>query len=234
MSGHSKWSTIKRQKGVNDAKRGAVFTRVGNQIAIAAKSGTDPKTNPALAMAIEKAKMVNMPIANIQRAIDRISDKNAADLHEVLYEGYGPGGVAILVECTTDNLNRTFPEVKHVFSKNGGSIADKGSVAFQFDRKGSIRVVASGDDNILKLIELGADDVTEEGEESVVYTDQKSLAKVRDSIKEAGFEVKEAELIYEPKNFVSVESEEASLKVYKLLEALEDLDDVVSTYTNLA
>lgn len=234
MSGHSKWSTIKRQKGVNDAKRGAVFTRVGNQIAIAAKSGADPKTNPALAMAIEKAKMVNMPVANIQRAIDRISDKNAAVLHEVLYEGYGPGGVAILVECATDNLNRTFPEVKHVFSKNGGSIAEKGSVAFQFDRKGSIRVVASGDDNILKLIELGADDVVEEGEESVVYTDQKNLAKVRDSIKEAGLEVKEAELIYDPKNFVSVDSEESSLKVYKLLEALEDLDDVVGTYTNLS
>lgn len=233
MSGHSKWSTIKRQKGVNDAKRGAIFTRVGNQIAIAAKSGTDPKTNPALAMAIEKAKMVNMPMSNIQRAIDRISDKNAAILHEVLYEGYGPGGVAILVECATDNLNRTYPEVKHVFSKCGGNIAEKGSVSFQFDRKGSIRVMASGDEDILKLIELGAEDVVEEGEESIVYTDSKSLAKVRDEISSSGYVVKEAELVYSPKSFVEVDDEDTASKVYKLLESLEDLDDVVNTYTNL-
>lgn len=233
MSGHSKWSTIKRQKGANDAKRGAVFTRLGNQIAIAARSGTDPKINASLAMVIEKAKAANMPLANIQRAIDRVGDKNAAVMQELLYEGYGPGGVAVLVECATDNLNRTYPEVRTAFTKNGGNIAEKGAVAFQFERKGSIRVEASGDDSILKLIELGAEDVVEESGECIVYTDPKELAKVRDSIIAEGITIKDAELVYNPKNTVVVDDEITSNKVYKLLEALEDLDDVVNTYTNL-
>ena len=129
MSGHSKWSTIKRQKGANDAKRGAVFTKLGNMIAIAARGGTDPSTNSALAMAIDKAKAANMPMANIERSIARVSDKNAAQLEEVMYEGYGPGGVAVLVECATDNKNRTYPEVRLAFSKNGGNMAEAGSVA---------------------------------------------------------------------------------------------------------
>src|SRR5438105_2412888 len=118
MSGHSKWATIKRQKGVNDARRGAIFTKIGNQIAIAARGGTDPAMNPTLAMAIEKAKAANMPMANIQRAIDRVKDKNAAQLEEIVYEGYGPGSIAILIEAATDNKNRTYPEVRHAFSKN--------------------------------------------------------------------------------------------------------------------
>ena len=234
MSGHSKWSTIKRQKGVNDAKRGAVFTRIGNQIAISARSGIDPKTNPTLAMAIEKAKAVNMPLANIQRAIDRVSDKNAAVLQELLYEGYGPGGVAVLVECATDNINRTYPEGRTAFTKNGGNIAEKGSVAFQFERKGSIRVEASGDDAVLSLLELGAEDVIEEDGECIVYTDQKELAKVRDAIIAAGIKIKDAELVYNYKIMANVDSEETMTKVYKLLDALEDIDDVVNTYTNLA
>lgn len=233
MSGHSKWSTIKRQKGINDAKRGAVFTKLGNQIAIAARSGVDPKTNPSLAMVIEKAKIANMPLANIQRAIDRVADKNAAAFQELLYEGYGPGGVAVLVECATDNINRTYPEVRSAFTKNGGSIAEKGSVAFQFDRKGSIRVEASGDEAVLALIELGAEDVIEEGGELIVYTDPKELAKVRDLIIDKGMKLLESELVYNPKNSISIEDEITSGKVYKLLEALEDLDDVVNTYTNL-
>ena len=123
MSGHSKWSTIKRQKGLNDAKRGAMFTRIGNQIAIAARGGADPKMNPSLAMAIEKARAANMPAGNIERAIQRVSDKNAAALQEVMYEGYGPGGVGILVECATDNINRTDPEVRTAFVKKGGNLA---------------------------------------------------------------------------------------------------------------
>ena len=234
MSGHSKWSTIKRQKGVNDAKRGAVFTRIGNQIAIAARSGTDPKTNPALAMAVEKAKIANMPLANIQRAIDRVLDKNATVLQELLYEGYGPGGVAVLVECATDNINRTYPEVRTAFTKNGGNIAEKGAVAFQFERKGSITVEASGDDAVLNLIELGAEDVVEDEGICIVYTDPKELAKVRDAIIAAGFSLKDAELVYTPNVMVTVENQETSAKVFKLLEALEDLDDVVNTYTNLS
>jgi YebC/PmpR family DNA-binding regulatory protein len=143
MSGHSKWSTIKRQKGAKDAARGAVFTKLGNAIAVAARSGADPETNFTLRLAIDKAKTANMPMANIQRSIDRSKDKDAAQLQEVLYEGYGPGGVAILVECATDNINRTYPEVKTVFSKHGGSIAEKGAVAFQFSHRGLIRVKAT-------------------------------------------------------------------------------------------
>src|ERR1700735_1371002 len=150
MSGHSKWSTIKRAKGAKDAARGAVFTRLGNALAIAARSGTDPDTNFALRLAIDKAKAANMPGANIQRAIDRIKDKDAAQLHEVLYEGYGPGGTAILVECATDNINRTYPEVKLAFSKHGGNIAEKGAVAFQFDHKGMIRISNTGDNVMMQ------------------------------------------------------------------------------------
>ena len=159
MSGHSKWSTIKRQKAVTDAKRGAIFTRLGNQIAIAARGGTDPDTNSALAMAIEKAKVANMPLTNIERAIQRVADKSAAQLQELLYEGYGPGGVAILVEVATDNINRTYPEVKNAFNKHGGSIAEKGAVAFQFTRKGVIRVKGGGDELMLAALDAGADDV---------------------------------------------------------------------------
>src|ERR1700712_3291664 len=142
MSGHSKWSTIKREKGAKDAARGAVFTKIGNAIAMAARGGTNPETNFALRLAIDKAKAANMPSSNIQRALDRIKDKDAAQLTEVLYEGYGPGGVAILAECATDNINRTYPQVKLAFSKHGGNIAEKGAVAFQFDHKGLVRVAA--------------------------------------------------------------------------------------------
>ena len=232
MSGHSKWSTIKRAKGLTDAKRGAVFTRIGNQIAVAARGGSDPTMNAALAMAIEKAKAANMPMNNIERAIKRVSDKDAAQLMEVLYEGYGPGGVAILVECATDNLNRTYPEVKHAFGKHGGSIAEKGAVAFQFARKGVIRVKGSGDDLMLQALDAGADDVQEDGEESVIYTDQKELAKVRDALKAAGLEVIEAELTFTPINTVEITDEVTQGKVERLMDALDELNDVVATHTN--
>src|SRR5687768_16019858 len=162
MSGHSKWSTIKRQKGAKDAARGVVFTKLGNAIALAARGGTDPATNFSLRLAIDKAKAANMPMSNIQRAIDRVSDKAAAQVQEVIYEGYGPGGVAILVECATDNINRTYPEVRLAFSKHGGNIAEKGAVAFQFDHKGMIRVRGGGDDMLLAALEAGAEDVQEE------------------------------------------------------------------------
>src|ERR1700760_211923 len=200
MSGHSKWSTIKREKGAKDAARGALFTKLGNNIAMAARSGTDPETNFALRLAVDKAKASNMPMANIQRSIDRVKDKDAAQLQEVLYEGYGPGGVAILVECATDNINRTYPEVKLAFSKHGGSIAEKGAVAFQFDHKGLIRVTATGDDVLLQALDAGAEDVQEEDGASLIYTDAKELAKVRDALREAGLEITEAELTYVPNN----------------------------------
>jgi YebC/PmpR family DNA-binding regulatory protein len=164
MSGHSKWSTIKRQKGANDAKRGAIFTKLGNQLAIAARGGTDPSTNSALAMVVAKAKAANMPTANIERSIQRAADKNAAQLEEIMYEGYGPGGVAVLVECATDNKNRTYPEVRLAFSKTGGNMAEPGSVAYQFSRKGVIRVKGTGDEIELAAIEAGAEDVFAEEE----------------------------------------------------------------------
>lgn len=232
MSGHSKWSTIKRAKGANDAKRGAVFTRIGNQIAVAARGGIDPAMNPSLAMAIEKAKAANMPMSNVERAIARVADKNAAQLQEVMYEGYGPGGVGILVECATDNLNRTYPEVRHAFSKKGGNIAEAGAVAFQFARKGSIRVKASGDDAILTILDAGAEDAIESDGELQVYTDAKELAKVRDAIAAAGLEITEAELTYVPNNTIEITDATVAQKIMNLMDTLDELADVVATHTN--
>ena len=233
MSGHSKWSTIKRQKGAKDAARGAVFTKLGNAIAIAARGGDDPEMNFALRLAIDKAKAANMPMANIQRSIDRGSGKLGGDqIQEVMYEGYGPGGVAILVECATDNVNRTLPEVRLAFSKHGGNLAEKGAVAFQFDRKGTIRVVGSGDDLLMQALEAGAQDVQEEGGESVMYTDPKELAKVRDALQAAGLKLEEAELTYVPNNTVRVEDAATAGKIMRLMDALDDLDDVTATHVN--
>lgn len=232
MSGHSKWSTIKREKGAKDAKRGAVFTKIGNQIAIAARGGVDPAMNSTLALAIEKAKQANMPLANIQRAIDRVADKNAAVLEEVTYEAYGPGGVGVIIEAATDNKNRTYPEVRTALTKNGGSLAEPGSVAFQFTRKGVIRVAAAGEDALLTVLDAGAEDAVEEDGEIIVYTEAKELAKVRTAIKEAGLEVKEAELQYVPNNMVEVNDPEVARKVMKLLDTLDDLDDVANVHAN--
>lgn len=232
MAGHSKWAQIKRAKAVTDAKRGAVFTRLGNQIAVAARGGTDPSMNPTLAMVIEKAKAANMPMTNIERAIQRVADKSAAVLQELLYEGYGPGGVAILAEVATDNINRTYPEVRLAFSKHGGNIAEKGAVAFQFDRKGVIRVKGRGDELMLQALDAGADDVQEEAEESLIYTDPKALAQVRDALKSAGIEVIEAELTYVPNNTIEVTDKETAGKIMRLMDALDDCDDVTATHVN--
>lgn len=233
MSGHSKWSTIKREKGAKDAARGALFTKLGNAIAIAARSGADPDMNFALRLAIDKAKAANMPNANIQRSIDRGSGKLGGEqIQEVMYEGYGPGGVAILVECATDNINRTYPEVKLAFSKHGGNIAEKGAVAFQFDRKGAIRVKGSGDELMLQALDAGAEDVQEEGGESVIYTDPKELTKVRDALKDAGIEITEAELTFVPNTTVEITDAATAGKIMRLMERLEEHDDVVATHVN--
>jgi YebC/PmpR family DNA-binding regulatory protein len=232
MSGHSKWSKIKRDKGANDAKRGAVFTKIGNMIAIAAKSGTDPSMNPSLALAIEKARQANMPKDNIQRSIDRAADKNAAVLEEITYEGYGPGGVGIIIETATDNRNRTLPEVKTALTKNGGSMADPGSVVFQFTRKGVIRVAASGEDALLAVLDAGAEDAIEDDGELTVYTNMKDLHAVRQAIVDAGLEVTDAELQYVPNNEVPIEDSETANKLLKVLEAIEDCDDVTNVHTN--
>ena len=232
MAGHNKWSKIKREKGANDAKRGAVFTRIGNQIAIAARGGIDPTMNSALALAIEKAKQANMPTANIQRAIDRVADKNAAQLEEITYEAMGPGGIGIIIETATDNRNRTFPLVRNALTKNGGRIADAGSVMFQFARKGVINVAATGEDALLTILDAGAEDAVEEGDEITVYTDQKDLAKVRTTIVEAGLNVTGAELQYVAQSQVPITDEETSAKIFKVLDAIDDLDDVTNVHIN--
>lgn len=232
MAGHSKWSTIKREKGAKDAKRGAIFTKIGNQIAIAARGGTDPAMNSALALAIEKAKAANMPQANIQRAIDRVADKSAAQLEEVVYEAYGPGGVGIIIEAATDNKNRTYPEVRTAITKNGGTPAEPGSVSFQFTRKGVIFVTEAGEETLLAVLDAGAEDALEEDDGTTVYTDQKDLDKVRRAVIEAGLTVKEAELQYVPSTPVEVNDTETTQKVLKLLDAIDDLDDVVNVHTN--
>lgn len=232
MSGHSKWSTIKREKGAKDAARGALFTKLGNAIAIAARDGADPEMNFSLRLAIDRAKAANMPMSNIQRSIDRVKDKAAAQLQEVVYEGYGPGGVAVMVECATDNTNRTYPEVKLAFSKHGGNIAEKGAVAFQFDHKGMIRAKGSGDELLLQALDAGAEDVQEEGEESVIYTNPKELAKVRDNLKTAGIELLDAELTYVPNTTVVIDDEKTAGKIMRMMDALEDNPDVTNTHVN--
>lgn len=233
MSGHSKWSTIKRQKGAKDAARGAIFTKLGNAVALAARGGDDPATNFSLRLAIDKAKAANMPMVNIQRSIDRGSGKLGGDqIQELMYEGYGPGGVAILVECATDNINRTYPEVKLAFGKHGGNIAEKGAVVFQFEHKGMIRVTGNGDDLLMNALDAGADDVQEEGEESIIYTDPKELAKVRDNLQAVGIEILEAELTYVPNNTVEVNDAATAGKILRLMDALDDVDDVTTTHVN--
>ena len=231
MSGHSKWATTKRQKAVVDAKRGALFTKIGNQIAIAARSGTDPAMNPSLAMVLEKARHANMPKANIERAIARAADKSAAALIEEVYEAYGPGGVGIVIEVATDNKNRTLPEVRHTLDKNGGRMADAGSVMFQFSRKGVVEVSEKGDEVMMAALEAGAEDVADEDDGSVIYTDASDLMKVNKAMADAGFTVTSAEVQYVPSSYVPVEGENAE-KLEKLLAAIDDLDDVTNVYTN--
>ncbi|HXH26284.1 MAG TPA: YebC/PmpR family DNA-binding transcriptional regulator [Candidatus Acidoferrum sp.] len=237
MSGHSKWATTKRQKAVVDAKRGAVFTRLGNAIAVAARGGADPDMNFNLRLAVDKARAANMPMANIQRSIDRGSGKlGGAAIEETTYEAYGPGGAAFIVECVTDNKNRTFPEVRLAFTKNGGSMAEPGAVAFQFTREGMVRAnFVEGDEDaaMLQAIDAGAKDAEViEKNEIVVYTDAKELAAVRDDLKARGFGIEEAELTYIPNNMVEVTDSETARKLTNLMNMLEELDDVVNVHTN--
>ena len=233
MAGHSKWAKIKRAKGANDAKRGAVFTRLGNAIAVAAKGGGDPNMNPSLALAVEKAKAANMPNSNIDKAIKRGTGELGGDIiEEYMFEGYGPGGVGIIVEAASDNRNRTTTEVKTAFNKNGGNMAESGSVAFQFTRKGVITVKASGEDALLTILDAGAEDAVEEDGEIVVYTDMKQLGAVRDAIKEAGLEVADAELQYVPNDTINVEDAVQAKKIMKIMDAVEELEALVNTFSN--
>ena len=236
MSGHSKWSTIKREKGAKDARRGAEFTRLGNAIALAAKAGPDPDMNFALRLAIDKARTANMPTANIQRSIDRGSGKlGGAMIEEVTYEGYGPGGMAVIVETATDNKNRTYPDVRLAFSKHGGNMAETGAVSFQFMRKGIVRAGYLGnvDEAMLNVIDAGADDADDIGDnELMIYTEPKELAAVRDDLSARGFDIKEAELAFVPGNMVEISDPDTARKATNLLNSLEDLDDVTNVYSN--
>ena len=188
--------------------------------------------NASLAMAIEKAKAANMPSANIQRAIDRVADKSAAALEEITYEGYGPGGVGIIIETATDNRNRTLPEVKTALVKNGGRIADAGSVAFQFTRKGVITVAGTGEELLLQILDAGAEDAVEEDGEIIVYTELKDLASVRNQLVGRDLKVKDAELRYIADTPVEIADAETAQKLMKVVDALDDLDDVVNVHTN--
>ncbi len=233
MSGHSKWATTKRQKAVVDAKRGALFTKIANQIAIAARSGTDPNMNPSLAMVLEKARQANMPKANIERAIARVADKSAAALIEETYEGYGPGGAGIIIEVATDNKNRTMPEVRNMLSKNGGRMADPGSVMFQFARKGWIMTKESGEEAMMVALEAGAEDVDETENGLEIITAPSDLMKTRQVLLDNGLTVTEAELKYIPTTTIELSDEDGE-KLGKLLDAIDDLDDVTAVHTNAA
>jgi YebC/PmpR family DNA-binding regulatory protein len=236
MSGHSKWSTIKRKKAAVDAKRGKIFTKLIKEITIAARTGGgDPDANPRLRLAIDNAKSVNMPQDNIERAVKKATGElEGVSYSEITYEGYGPSGVAILIESMTDNKNRTVAEVRHIFSKYGGSMGESGSVAWMFERKGVITLPSQGktEDDIFEIIlEAGADDLTSEDGFFEVTTSLESFEPVRKSLAESGLEIENASLQWIAKNVTPV-SGEAADKVVKLIDMLEDSDDVQNVYTN--
>jgi YebC/PmpR family DNA-binding regulatory protein len=235
MSGHSKWSQIKRQKGVNDVKRGAVFTKMGREISVAARSGGgDPDGNFRLRLAIERARAMNMPLDPIKRAIEKATGGGEAEqFAEITYEGYGPGGVAIIVETATDNRNRTAAEVRSILTKAGGQLAGSGSVAWQFEQRGVITLVPGGDADELALlaIDAGADDVDSSGEQVEVYTKPTELEAVRRSLEAAGVKIESAELSMIAKNTVELDEAKAR-QALRLVELLEDQDDVQRVTAN--
>ena len=236
MSGHSKWSQIKRQKGANDAKRGAIFTKIAREITIAAREGGgDPDANYRLRLAMEKARSENMPADNIKRAIEKAAGGNAAEQYEeMVYEGYGPGGVAILVEAATDNKNRTAADVRAMFTKSGGQLAGGGAVAWQFEPRGVIVVSPNGlsaDDIALAAIDAGADDVDTESDPLEVYTDPINLEPLRVALEGSGATVETAEVTMQPKTPIEVD-EHVARQNLRLIESLEDLDDVQRVTAN--
>jgi YebC/PmpR family DNA-binding regulatory protein len=236
MSGHSKWSSIKHRKAAADAKRGKLFTKLARAITVAARDGGgDPDANPALGLAVQKARDASMPKDNIQRAIDRGTGEgsDAAAIERAVYEGYGPGGAAILVEALTDNRNRAGAEIRHAFEKYGGSLGEPGSVAWQFETRGVILVDGDryGEDDLMPAIDAGAEDVSEDGDLIKVVTAATDLATVRAALESAGIEVQSAELSMEPKSVVEV-SEDDAPALLRLMDALEDHDDVVSVHAN--
>ncbi|MEK9146600.1 MAG: YebC/PmpR family DNA-binding transcriptional regulator [Patescibacteria group bacterium] len=238
MSGHSKWSTIKRQKGAADIKRGQVFTKLANAITIAAREGGggDPASNFKLRLAIDQARAANMPKENIQRAIDRgIGKAGVGRLEAVTYEGYGPGKVALLVEATTDNKNRTTAEVKNVIERGGGSFATPGSVSWMFGEEGMIVVPKEGKtfEEIFEIsAEAGAEDIVDSGEQVEVYTKPQTLESVKKLLVEKGINPQSAEVVKKPVTTVGLTDRETAQKIFSLLEKLEGLDDVARVWSN--
>ena len=238
MSGHSKWSTIKRKKGAADAKRGQLFTRLGRELMIAAKEGgPDPDANFRLRLVVDKARAANMPKENIERAIQRGAgvSKDGVVLEDIIYEGYGPGGTALMVEVMTDNRNRSVADVRRVFSRHGGNLGETGCVGWMFERKGTLTVNAEGQDPeaiALDAIDAGAEDVKVDGDVVEVYTTVEDLQKVRDALLERKYTVDEVELGWVPKTLFQPD-QKITVQNLRLIEALEELDDVQAVHSNL-
>ncbi|MEA2552644.1 MAG: hypothetical protein QOJ65_820 [Fimbriimonadaceae bacterium] len=237
MAGHSKWKNIRIRKGKQDAIRGKQFTKLSREIIVAARSGGgDPGMNPRLRVAVEKARAVSMPVDNIKRAIQRgTGEIEGADYEELTYEGYGPGGAAIIVECYSENKNRTVADLRHAFSKSGGNLAESGSVAWQFKRVGEIEVPKGNrdeDELTLTALEAGAEDVVADDEVFRIYTAVEDLHTVNDNLSKAGVKTNEASLTYVPTNKAEPSADDIS-KLLRLMDTLEDLDDVQETYVNV-
>ena len=236
MAGHSKWANIQHRKGRQDANRGKLFTKAAKEIIIAAKGGGDPAMNARLRAAIAAGKAVNLPKDKIEAAIRKGTGEDAGgDLTETFYEGYGPGGIAVMVEVATDNKNRTVAEVRHLFSKHGGSMGENGSVAWMFDHKGVISVEKNAypEEKIMEAaLEAGADDVIDDGEEWTIHTALTDFTAVRDSLETAGIVMQSAELAMVPQNLVAVDADMGQ-KVLRLMDALDDNDDVQNVYANV-
>jgi len=236
MSGHSKWATIKHKKGALDAKRGKAFTRLIKEITIAAKNGGgDPDSNPRLRTAVAAAKAENMPADNIKRAIQRgTGELPGATYEEFLLEGYGPGGVALLLDINTDNRNRTVSEIRHVFGKNGGNMAEAGAVSWMFHKKGDLSIPKSGakeDDLMGIVLEAGAEDLKDDGESWEVVTDPSAFEAVVEALKNAGIQPASAEVGMIPQNYIKLEGQQAT-QMIRLVEALEEHDDVQNVHSN--
>jgi YebC/PmpR family DNA-binding regulatory protein len=236
MAGHSKWAGIKHKKAIVDSRRGKLFTKLARAITVAAKEGGgDVEGNPALSLAVQKARDASMPKDNIERAIAKGTGEGAdADqLEAVMYEGYGPGGVAVLVEALTDNRNRTGSEVRHIFAKNGGNLGEPGSVAYLFDKKGVVVVDAErySEDDLMVAIDAGAEDIAMDDDVFEVLTEPSALAAVRAALVEAGIEIENAEVAQRPKTLVPLD-EDGAVKLMRLIDALEDQDDVDTVHAN--
>lgn len=236
MAGHSKWANIQHRKGRQDAKRGKEFTKAAKEIIIAAKSGGDPDSNPRLRAAIAAAKAINLPKDKIESAIRKGTGQDSGgDITEITYEGYGPGGVAILIEVATDNRNRSIADLRHLISKNGGSMGESGSVSWMFERKGIIvfeKKAYSEEEVMEAALVAGADDLHDEGDTWEIHTSMLDFTSVRESFESSGFVIQSAELSMIPQNMISVDIDTAR-KVVKLLESLEDYDDVQQVYSNV-